>query len=124
MDNGDIESLRAIYGQRPNGRFDEPSARLSWRRPAPWRGPQRLRKISLKNGDVKLIAPFSDAGGGIIAPPVNVPEHAMCIAWDSINGGLAEIATEGDELEVAWTGDARASMANLSSTTIRPATTG
>lgn len=110
MDNGDIDSLRAIYGQRPNGRFDEPSALLSWRRPAPWRGPQRLLKISLESGDVKSIAPFGDAGGGIIAPPVNVPEHGICIAWDSINGGLAGIATEGDELEVAWKVDARASM--------------
>ena len=32
MDNGDIDSLRAIYGQHPNGRFDTPGASLSWRR--------------------------------------------------------------------------------------------
>ena len=34
MDCGDIDSLRAIYGTHPNGRFDEPNAKLSWRRPS------------------------------------------------------------------------------------------
>lgn len=110
MDNGDIDSLRAIYGEHPNGRFKMPSALLSWRRQAPWSGPQRLMKISLESGKIDAIAPFGTPGGGIIAPPVNVPEHAMCIAWDSVNGGLAGVATDGDALRVAWTIDARPSM--------------
>lgn len=41
---------------------------------------------------------------------MHVPEHQLCIAWDSINGGLAGISTQGDSLEVAWTTDARPSM--------------
>ena len=110
MDNGDIDSLRAIYGVHPNGRFEAPTNRLSWRRPAPWPGPQRLLKISLEDGDIQAIAPFDKPGGGIIAPPVYVPELAMCIAWDSINGGLAGIADDPEGLRVAWTVDARPSM--------------
>jgi hypothetical protein len=110
MDNGDIDSLRAIYGEYPNGRFEAPSNRLSWRRPAPWSGPQRLLKVSLDTGDIREIAPFGTPGGGIIAPPVHVPEHGICIAWDSINGGLAGIADDADGLRVAWTLDARPSM--------------
>ena len=43
MDCGDIESVRAIHRTEPNGRFDEPpGSRLSWRRPVPWSGAQRL----------------------------------------------------------------------------------
>ncbi|MDD9905505.1 MAG: hypothetical protein OXT06_18210 [Rhodospirillaceae bacterium] len=110
MDNGDIDSLRAIYGEHPNGRFDVPSAHLSWRRPAPWSGPQRLLKISLESGEVVTATPFGTPGGGIIAPPVNVPEHSTCIAWDSINGGLAGVATDETTLRVRWTVDARPSM--------------
>lgn len=110
MDNGDIDSLRAIYGTHPNGRFEAPSNRLSWRRPAPWSGAQRLLKVSLENGDTQEIAPFGTPGGGIIAPPVHVPEHSMCIAWDSINGGLAGIADDPSGLRVAWSIDARPSM--------------
>jgi len=56
------------------------------------------------------IEPFGTPGGGIIAPPVHVPEHQMAIAWDSINGGLAGVSTAGGELNVAWQLDARASM--------------
>ena len=37
----------------------------------------------------------------------------MCIAWDSVNGGLAGVAVEGDGLSVAWTVDARPSMQPL-----------
>ena len=110
MDNGDIDSLRAIYGEHPNGRFDVPSAYLSWRRSAPWSGPQRLLKISLESGEVDAAAPFGTPGGGIIAPPVNVPEHSTCIAWDSINGELAGVATDETTLRVRWTVDARPSM--------------
>lgn len=110
MDNGDIDSLRAIYGRHPNGRFAEPSALLSWRRRAPWRGPQRLLRITLDSGDIQAVAPFGIEGGGIIAPPVNVPEHGICIAWDSVNGGLAGVATGGGALKTAWTLDARPSM--------------
>ena len=110
MDNGDIDSLRAIYGVHPNGRFEQPSAMLSWRRRAPWSGPQRLLKVDLETGDIDAIAPFDVPGGGIIAPPVNVPEYNICIAWDSINGGLAGIATDERALRVAWHVDARPSM--------------
>jgi len=110
MDNGDIDSLRAIYGQHPNGRFAKRSDKLSWRRPAPWRGRQRLIKIPLNGDDVQSIAPFDDEGGGIIAPPVNVPELNMCIAWDSINGGLAGIATDGNVLRTAWKVGVRPTM--------------
>jgi hypothetical protein len=39
-----------------------------------------------------------------------VSEHDICIARDSINGGLAGVATGGAELEVAWHVDARPSM--------------
>lgn len=109
MDNGDIYSVRAIYGVHPNGRLTGDD-RLSWRRPAPWSGRQRLLRISLGTGDIAAIAPFAHAGGGIIAPPVHVPELDICIAWDSINGGLAGISTAGAKLELAWSLDARPSM--------------
>jgi len=69
-----------------------------------------LLKVSFDDGAIQQIAPFGSPGGGIIAPPVNVPEHEMCIAWDSINGGLAGIATGGEQLEMAWKVDARPSM--------------
>ncbi len=110
MDNGDIDSLRAIYGEHPNGRFTGHCDKLSWRRTAPWRGRQRLLKVTLDSGGIEAAAPFDDEGGGIIAPPVHVPELEMCIAWDSINGGLAGIATGGATLETAWRIDARPSM--------------
>ena len=110
MDCGDIDSLRAIYGEHPNGRFTEPSDKLSWRRTAPWSGPQRLLRIGLNDGSVQDIAPFGTPGGGIIAPPVHVPELDLCIAWDSINGGIAGVSTANHELNVSWLLDARASM--------------
>ena len=110
MDNGDIESVRAIFERHPNGRFEQSDPRLSWRRPAPWNGKQRLIRMSLDDGHTDSIAPFDNAGGGIIAPPVNVPELDLCIAWDSVNGGLAGISTVDDVLRVAWTVDARPSM--------------
>ena len=47
MDCGDIESVRRIHTTEPNGRFAEPpGAALSWRRPAPWPGAQRLQEQS------------------------------------------------------------------------------
>jgi len=111
MDCGDIESVRMIHHVEPNGRYPEPPGRaMSWRRDAPWVGAQRLLKIPLDAGAVQSVEPFGTAGGGIIAPPVHVPEHQMAIAWDSINGGLAGIDTSSEELGVAWQLDARPSM--------------
>ena len=109
MDNGDIESVRSIYGVNPNGRVAE-NTHLSWRSPAPWKGRQRLIKFDLISGDKIAIEPFDKEGGGIIAPPVNVPEHEMCIAWDSINGGLAGISTTDRKLAVSWQLDMRPTM--------------
>ena len=109
MDNGDIESVRSIYGVNPNGRVAE-NTHLSWRSPAPWKGRQRLIKFDLISGDKIAIEPFDKEGGGIIAPPVNVPEYEMCIAWDSINGGLAGISTTNGKLAVSWQLDMRPTM--------------
>ena len=109
MDNGDIESVRSIYGVNPNGRVAE-NTHLSWRNPAPWKGRQRLIKFDLISGEKTSIEPFDKEGGGIIAPPVNVPEYEMCIAWDSINGGLAGISTTDRKLEVSWQLDMRPTM--------------
>lgn len=112
MDDGDVPSVRRIHHVEPNGRFDEPPGRsLSWRQPAPWYGPQRLLRLSLADPtDVRSIEPFGTAGGGIIAPPVHVPEREIAVAWDSINGGLAGVDTAGDELAVRWQLDVRPSM--------------
>ena len=109
MDNGDIESVRSIYGVNPNGRLAE-NTHLSWRSPAPWKGRQRLIKFDLMSGDKNAIEPFDKEGGGIIAPPVNVPEYEICIAWDSINGGLAGISTTDRKLAVSWQLDMRPTM--------------
>jgi len=113
MDCGDIFSVRRIHEREPNGRFDSPpGSALSWRQPAPWDGPQRLLRVSVHDADdVQAIAPFGVAGGGIIAPPVHLPDQQIAIAWDSVNGGLAGIDTSGAQLEVAWTiDDVRPSM--------------
>lgn len=121
MDCGDIESVRHIHGTEPNGRYDVPPGRdLSWRRPAPWTGAQRLHRFPIDGLTTAtsgaVIAPFGTPGGGIIAPPVHVPEVNRSIAWDSINGGLAGIEMTGDgddgslELQVVWQLDVRASM--------------
>ena len=111
MDCGDVSSVRRIHTVEPNGRFEASPARdLSWRLPAPWKGAQRLLRIDLEDaGEVTAIEPFGLPGGGIIAPPVNVPEWNRAIAWDSINGGLAGIDTS-DGLSVAWQLDVRPSM--------------
>lgn len=113
MDNGDIDSVRAIFERHPNGRFEAPSNRLSWRSKAPWSSSQRLLKISIKDSNIKEIAPFGLSGGGIIAPPVHIPEYDICIAWDSINGGLAGIKDNGKKLEIIWSIKARPSMQPL-----------
>ena len=109
MDNGDIESVRSIYGVNPNGRVAE-NTHLSWRNPTPWKGKQRLIKLDLTTSEMKAIEPFDKDGGGIIAPPVNVPEFQVCIAWDSINGGLAGISSKDQNLSVSWHLDARPTM--------------
>ena len=111
MDCGDIESVRMIHHTEPNGRYPEPPGRaMSWRRDAPWEGAQRLLRIDLDDPDqVDMIEPFGTPGGGIIAPPVHVPEHNIAIAWDSINGGLAGVDTS-NGLDLAWQIDARPSM--------------
>jgi hypothetical protein len=112
MDCGDVHSVRRIHGTEPNGRFATPPGRdLSWRLPAPWPGAQRLLRVSLTDpSDLAVIEPFGTPGGGVIAPPVHVPEVEMAIAWDSVNGGLAGVSTAGASLELAWQLDVRASM--------------
>lgn len=113
MDCGDIESVRMIHTTSPNGRFEQsPGRELSWRRAAPWTGAQRLLRCSLSDQhDVESIEPFGSPGGGIIAPPVHIPEHDVAVAWDSINGGLAGVTGGGaNPLDVAWQLDIRPSM--------------
>ena len=42
---------------------------------------------------------------------MHVPEWNICVAWDSINGGLAGVTGDGDDLAVAWRlDDVRPSM--------------
>jgi hypothetical protein len=104
MDNGDVHSVRRIHKQDPNGRFGSPpGSLLSWRQAAPWDEPLRLLRVCLESGRVDSITPFADGpGGGIIAPPVYVPELDVAVVWDSINGGLAGISTAGGELSLKW----------------------
>ena len=113
MDCGDIDSVRAIHTTEPNGRWDQ-APDLSWRRPAPWAGPQRLLRIDLDDQtDVREVAPFGTPGGGIIAPPVHVPSPlaggtGIAVAWDSVNGGLAGI--DDTTMEPLWHLEVRPSM--------------
>ncbi len=110
MDNGDIPSVREIFAVHPNGRGVE-ATRLSWRRPAPWQGAQRLIRCGVDaQDDVRSLAFFEQRGGGIIAPPVHMPELGIAVAWDSLNGGLAGIRADADGLHVAWTTEIRPSM--------------
>ncbi len=112
MDCGDILSVRRIHETEPNGRFaTSPGRALSWRLDAPWDGPQRLHRVSLHDQSAHtFVEPFGIPGGGIIAPPVHVPEAQMAIAWDSVNGGLAGVSTANGGLEVTWHLEIRASM--------------
>ena len=102
MNNGDIDSLRAIYSTHPNGRFKTAPKELSWRRPAPWSCKQRLYRFDLMSEQFEYIEPFEHHGGGIIAPPVNIPECNICVCWDSINGGIAGIDTSSNSLKLSW----------------------
>ena len=111
MDCGDIQSVRAIFSVGPNGRFkDSPGGLLGWRRPAPWTGAQRLLRVHLESGSVETLTPFGNEGGGIIAPPVHVPELDRAVCWDSLRGGLAGVDTSAGGLSVAWTLPIRPSM--------------
>ena len=112
MDCGDVASVRRIHTAHPNGRFAEPPGRsLSWRLAAPWTGAQRLLRVSLDDADdLCAVEPFGTPGGGIIAPPVYVPEHSVAVAWDSINGGLCGLHSNGGGLEPVWHLDVRPSM--------------
>lgn len=113
MDNGDIPSVREIFAVHPNGRYVDAS-RLSWRRPAPWAGAQRLIRCAVDSQeDVRSLAFFEQRCGGIIAPPVHVPELGLAVAWDSLNGGLAGIREDADGLHVAWTSEIRPTMQPL-----------
>ena len=111
MDCGDIEAVRLIHTAEPNGRWpDHPGRQLSWRNPTPWSGAQRLLRAALDDPErLDVIEPFGTPGGGIIAPPVHVPEHQVAIAWDSVNGGLAGVDTS-DGLDVRWHLDVRPTM--------------
>ena len=111
MDCGDVAPVRLIHTTEPNGRWSEhPGNRLSWRNPVAWKGAQRLLRVALDgSGDVDAVEPFGNPGGGIIAPPVHVPELQMAVAWDSVNGGLAGVDTS-DGLAVSWHLDVRPTM--------------
>jgi hypothetical protein len=111
MDCGDVAPVRLIHTTEPNGRWVEhPGNRLSWRNPVAWTGALRLLRVALDgSGGVDSVEPFGTPGGGIIAPPVHVPEHQMAIAWDTVNGGLAGIDTS-DGLAVHWHLNVRPTM--------------
>ena len=111
MDCGDIEPVRLIHTAEPNGRWpDHPGRQLSWRNPTPWAGAQRLLRADLDDPErLDVVEPFGTPGGGIIAPPVHVPEHQVAVAWDSVNGGLAGVDTS-DGLDVRWHLDVRPTM--------------
>ncbi len=112
MDNGDIPSVRRLFDQHPNGRFPAaPGRTISWRLPAPWPGPQRLLRVDLESGQVAEVAPFDSVGGGIIAPPIHLPDHGLVVCWDSINGGLAGL--DDITLETRWISAIRATMQPL-----------
>ncbi|MFW2380524.1 MAG: hypothetical protein ACN4GZ_02110 [Acidimicrobiales bacterium] len=109
MDNGDIGGVRTIFDHHPNGRLtSRVGAQLSWQNPAPWPGPQRLLRVHLGSGDLAEAAPFDAAGGGIIAPPIHLPDLNLVVCWDSINGGMAGL--DGTTLETVWSNEMRPTM--------------
>ena len=111
MNNGDIESVRSIFSRHPNGRFSSPPGTLSWQRPALWRGNQQLLKVSIDNRTIDYVTLSNKPGGGIIAPPVSIPKYNLCIAWDSLNGGLYAVNQE--NLNIEWSVNIRPTMQPL-----------
>lgn len=112
MDNGDIPSVRKIFAQMPNGRFENhPGKELSWQQKTPWKGRQRILRVNLKDSpQIVSATPFDDPGGGIIAPPVHIPEYDRVIAWDSVGGGLAGLQSKPERLETVWKANLRPTM--------------
>ena len=108
MNNGDIESVRSIFSRHPNGRFLSAPGTLSWQRPALWKGNQQLLKVSIDNQTIDYVTLSNKPGGGIIAPPVSIPKYNICIAWDSLNGGLYAVNQE--NLNIEWTINIRPTM--------------
>ena len=108
MNNGDIESVRSIFSRHPNGRFSSAPGTLSWQRPALWKGNQQLLKVSIDNQTIDYVNLSNKPGGGIIAPPVSIPKYNICIAWDSLNGGLYAVNQE--NLNIEWTVNIRPTM--------------
>ena len=108
MNNGDIESVRSIFSRHPNGRFSSAPGTLSWQRPALWKGNQQLLKVSIDNQTIDYVTLSNKPGGGIIAPPVSIPKYNICIAWDSLNGGLYAVNQE--NLNIEWTVNVRPTM--------------
>ena len=108
MNNGDIESVRSIFSRHPNGRFSSAPGTLSWQRPALWKGNQQLLKVSIENQTIDYVTLSNKSGGGIIAPPVSIPKYNLCIAWDSLNGGLYAVNQE--NLNIEWTVNIRPTM--------------
>ena len=113
MNNGDIDSVRAIFGVMPNGNVaPEEAGRLSWRRDAPWRGPQQLFRAAVDPGSPSQSVELSgELGGAIIAPPVFVPEYGLVVGWDSLKRGLFGLEwEEGKEPRPLWQLDVRPTM--------------
>ena len=113
MNNGDIESVRAIFGAMPNGNLaPEDAERLSWRRDAPWRGPQQLFRATVAaDSPSRSVVLSGKPGGAIIAPPVFVPEYGLVVGWDSLNRGLFGLEWEdGKEPRPRWQLDIRPTM--------------
>ena len=108
MNNGDIESVRSIFSRHPNGRFSSAPGTLSWQRPALWKGNQQLLKVSIDNQTIDYVTLSNKPGGGIIAPPVSIPKYNLCIAWDSLNGGL--YAVNQKNLNIEWSVNIRPTM--------------
>ena len=47
--------------------------------------------FDLMSEQFEYIEPFEHHGGGIIAPPVNIPECNICVCWDSIARMYSEL---------------------------------